>query len=723
MNFKPFAAALGALSVIAAAGIFAPTGASATVDPSLDPWQRVALGYAHTLAIDPDGQVWAWGANSSGQLGDGSTTSSVEPVEVAGLTDAVAVGAGRYHSIAVTATGEVWAWGDNGSGQVGVATADSTPTREELPVRVDGLADVVSVTAGDSFTLALTEEGKVWAWGANGSRQFGAASPTASPTPLPVPLAFTAQAIAAGTNRAIALSSDGEVWKWGGASGSTGALTRVDGLPAVRAIAHGWYHALAATTEGDLYAFGENSYGELGVPTTTWTSAVPLLVDGLPPVVGVAAGAYHSVAMTELGEIFTWGTNYQGQFGLGTGNSESPTPQSAPSRAPMIAVIAGGDHTFAVNPQGLLYSWGRNGSYQLGDKSTTSSGTPDAPTSLSAAQRPLGFTVLPESMPDPEPTETNPEPTPTDDESTPEPDPTETNDPDPEPSPTDDSNPAPEETPSPSLSPSGSARPTPTPSKPTPPTVTPPVSNPSAAPNPAPGTPETDSPKSGPTDTSPGTGTSTSDNTTPDNTTPETGLSRLTASFVTVVVAAGRTTTVPLTAYHAPGTATGQAQVRWTASSPKVATLAKGKKAGTLSVTAGATHKLSVHAAKTGRSQIVLTSPGAREYVITVKVIPASKVRQVTKVTITSKLSPTAPPTASPFVVTSGKTLQLKARVTPLHASRVDATWTSSNPGVATINAVGRLTATAPGTTVITCTVGGKTAHKTVRVTPTVISA
>jgi uncharacterized protein YjdB len=201
--------------------------------------------------------------------------------------------------------------------------------------------------------------------------------------------------------------------------------------------------------------------------------------------------------------------------------------------------------------------------------------------------------------------------------------------------------------------------------------------------------------------------------------TSDTGLSRLSASFITVVVTAGRKVTVPLAAYHTPGTATGQAQVRWTASSPKVDSVGKGKKTGIVQVTAGSTHKLTLHATKTGQSKIVLTSPGARKYVITVKVIPAAKARQVTRVTITPKLSPTAVPTASPFVVTPGKTLQLKARVTPAHAARVKATWTSSNPDVATINAVGRLTATAPGTTIITCTVGGKTTHKTVRVTPT----
>jgi uncharacterized protein YjdB len=193
-------------------------------------------------------------------------------------------------------------------------------------------------------------------------------------------------------------------------------------------------------------------------------------------------------------------------------------------------------------------------------------------------------------------------------------------------------------------------------------------------------------------------------------------VSRITASFITVVTQAGRSVDVPFTAYRTPGTREGKAKVTWTASSPKVASVTKGRKAGTLAVTPGAVHKLTVNAAKTGLSRIVLSAPGVGKYVITVKVVPVGKLRQVSKVAITAKPGRAAAAKTNPFVLTPGEGLQLKARIAPAQAARTAATWESSNPSVATVNAVGRVKAVGAGTTVITCTVSGVTTHKKLRV-------
>ena len=123
-----------------------------------------AVGGNHTVAVKSDGTVWAWGYNSTGQLGDKTTTDQWQPVQVTGLSGVVAVAAGIAHTVAVESDGTVWAWGNNENGQLG----DETTTDRWLPVQVAGLSGVTAVAAGDWHSVALKSDGTVWAWGANG---------------------------------------------------------------------------------------------------------------------------------------------------------------------------------------------------------------------------------------------------------------------------------------------------------------------------------------------------------------------------------------------------------------------------------------------------------------------------------------------------------------------------------------------------------------------------
>uniref|UniRef100_UPI003B75C91C RCC1 domain-containing protein n=1 Tax=Nesterenkonia muleiensis TaxID=2282648 RepID=UPI003B75C91C len=127
----------------------------------------IAAGQDHSLAVTSSGEVYAWGSNFYGQLGDGTTENRYSPVRVQGLTDVVSVSA-NSHSLAVTGAGEVYAWGLNQGGQLG----DGTTTRRLSPVRVEGLSDVMSVSAGN-FSLAVTSSGEVYAWGNNTWGQLG----------------------------------------------------------------------------------------------------------------------------------------------------------------------------------------------------------------------------------------------------------------------------------------------------------------------------------------------------------------------------------------------------------------------------------------------------------------------------------------------------------------------------------------------------------------------
>jgi len=196
-------------------------------------------GGNHSLALTSDGQVFAWGYNGNGQLGNGTTTSSNVPVAVtttgalAGKT-IVAIAAGYYHSLAVSADGQVFAWGANFDGRLG----DGTTTQSNVPVAVDhsGVLSgqtVVAVAAGQAYSLALTATGQVFAWGANDHGQLGDNSTTQRHTPVAlvdsngVLTGKTVIALAAGMSHSLALTSDGRAVGWATTTPANWATTRI----------------------------------------------------------------------------------------------------------------------------------------------------------------------------------------------------------------------------------------------------------------------------------------------------------------------------------------------------------------------------------------------------------------------------------------------------------------------------------------------------------------
>ena len=338
------------------------------VKVQLPPGTRVTsmrAGCGHSLALTTTGHVLAWGDNSDGALGDGTTTSTGTPVMVKlpPGTKVKAVRAGCRHSLALTTTGHVLAWGFSGQGELGNGSILSSP--EPVRVKLPKGTRVTAISAGAYHSLARTTTRHLYAWGANSGGQLGDGTTTNRDIPVKVKLPKRTKVtlIGAGEGHSLARTSTGKVLAWGdntdGALGdgtTTGSLTPVRvKLPKrtkLRGLFGGCAESLALTAKGHVLAWGDNGAGQLGDGTTT-SSDTPVRVK-LPTgtkVTAVAAGCSHNLALTAKGHVLAWGFGLLGQLGNGgTTNSNLPVRAEIPAGLVAIAVAAGpeADHSLAI---------------------------------------------------------------------------------------------------------------------------------------------------------------------------------------------------------------------------------------------------------------------------------------------------------------------------------------------------------------------------------------
>ncbi|TKV58299.1 hypothetical protein FDO65_11975 [Nakamurella flava] len=261
----------------------------------------IATDSGHSLALSDRGAVYSWGANRSGELGDGGTAARQTVAAVAGLPAIAAIATGEHHSVAVSTDGRVYTWGANDTGQLGHSGGGSAAP---LPVALPDGTRAVEAAAGARFTLVRTADGRVLAWGANSDGQLGDGSRIgrSSAGTVLLPTDQRATHIAAGGSGAVVVTERGQAWSWGDNSlGQVGDATTTDrsvpvavplpgGATAVD-LSRAGDHTLVRTADRRLFAWGDNRWGQLGDGTTT-TRSTPTVVD-LPPgddIVAMGAG-------------------------------------------------------------------------------------------------------------------------------------------------------------------------------------------------------------------------------------------------------------------------------------------------------------------------------------------------------------------------------------------------------------------------------------------------
>ncbi|MDD5726033.1 MAG: hypothetical protein PHC53_01310 [Patescibacteria group bacterium] len=314
----------------------------------------ISVGQKHTCAIKTDGTLWCWGNNNYGEVGNGLIGQIVPtPTLVQGLgSDVLKVSAGGYGTCAIKTDGTLWCWGANDSGQLGIGTTDGETcfdrTCKPLPQKIDSFGtDVVEVSVGNNFSCAIKTDGTLWCWGWNSWGQVGTGTQTNhEPSPL--------QVTAMGTN--------------------------------VVQVSTGYAHTCAVKTDGTLWCWGHNHDGEIGLGSIIWKcngwgcELIPVQVSALGSNVAQAFATFlHTCARKTDGTVWCWGTNPYGQIGDGTiGGDPKCGCQPTPSQVSLLGtqaadLSAGMGHACARKNDGTLWCWG---SGVVGDGTLTGALTP-----------------------------------------------------------------------------------------------------------------------------------------------------------------------------------------------------------------------------------------------------------------------------------------------------------------------------------------------------------
>jgi len=346
---------------------------------------RVSAMYAITSVSNGraviDGSLWAWGRNQMGQLGNGTLDDSQVPIRIGADTNWVKVSAGATHTVGLRSDGSLWAWGSNNWGQLGDGTGGIidwgnnrlVPTYSLVPIRIDMRTDWAYVSAGRYQTMAIREDGSLWAWGRNDMGSLGDGATTTfgaiRTRPVRIGTATNWASVSTCGSGTMAIRTDGTLWAWGESHflGFDSSVMGVLNRPRQIGIARNWAavstrgssgfrHTVAIRTDGSLWAWGNNREGQLGDDTVGYRSLVPIRIGTDTDWQHVSAGGTYTMAIRTDGSLWAWGLNSAIRLGGATlWHINSPTRIGT---ATDWTFVLGGGTTLGVRDNRSLWAWG-----------------------------------------------------------------------------------------------------------------------------------------------------------------------------------------------------------------------------------------------------------------------------------------------------------------------------------------------------------------------------
>ena len=330
----------------------------------------------------PSVYLWGWGAGSFGQLGVGNTTDYSSPVQIGALTTWSKIDLMSFSSIAIKTDGTLWTWGNNGYGRLGLGNT----TGYSSPKQVGALTTWSTISGGGfGHVMVIKTNGTLWSWGYNAQGHLGLGNTTTYSSPNQIG-SDTWSSVSCGYDHNLAIKPNGTMWSWGqfgnGGLGLGGSFqhrsspTQIGALTTWSKISADGSSSMAIKTDGTMWSWGNNDNGRLGLGDTTNQSS-PVQIGALTTWSSVSCGGYtgFAAAIKTDGTLWSWGYNIFGQLGLGNETNQS-SPVQIGALTTWSSVSSKGYRAHAIKTDGTLWSWGYGNEGRLGQGNTTSRSSP-----------------------------------------------------------------------------------------------------------------------------------------------------------------------------------------------------------------------------------------------------------------------------------------------------------------------------------------------------------